>query len=140
MLSGSVTYLRGTRKKRVPLFSVVSLSALATFAEHTDEYSNASVSRVSVTRVQDVTGEQAAEYGDFDNYYAVFRFRNTAPEEGENPTREYHLADPNAAEVFELNTDGKYVVKAAVGEQFAAWYSAATGKTYEFVKGWLWGG
>jgi hypothetical protein len=139
MLSGSITFLRNTRKKRVPIYSVQSLTALQTFANHIDALSNAGVRKVSITQTQDITGVQAATYPqDFDGYYAIFRFKNSAPDEGENPYKEFHLADP-LANLFDQAGNG-YVIKKTIGDQVATWYSALTGKTYTFVKGWLWGG
>lgn len=140
MLSGSIGFRRSIRKKRVPLYSVASLSALETFAGHIESYTHGEIFRVSVTEVSDFVGSESALGQDYDGYYAVFRFRNTAPEEGESLYREFHLADPISSIFEEDPQTGKLVITATAGNQFATWYNTLTGKTYEFVKGWLWGG
>lgn len=118
---------------------VSSLSALETFAINIDALSNAGVKKIAVTQTQDIDGSQAGTFPlNFDGYYAVFRLKNTAPADGENPYKEFHLADPLESILEE--TDRGYVVKKATGDQVAGWYSTLTGKTYTFVKGWLWGG
>jgi len=120
---------------------VASLSALETFAANIESYTHAQVSRVAVTEVSDLTGGSESALGqDYDGYYAVFRFENTSPDEGENPYKEFHLADPISTIFEENESTGKLQITTTAGNQFATWYSTLTGKTYEFVKGWLWGG
>lgn len=135
--SGAMTFVRGTRHKRVPLYQVTSLAALETFAQQIDTLSTSSLKRVSVTEVADFTvaAETATAYV---GYYAVVRVMNDSPAEGENPYREVQIPDP-AEDLFELNEQIP-VVKATVGAQVATWYSTVTGKPYTFVKGWLWKG
>lgn len=137
MLSGSITSTRNVRKRRVPIYSVVSLSALGTFASNIETYTHGQITRVAITEVTDIsTGAEAATAQDYDGFYAVFRFRNT-----DSPWdyKEFHLADPIAS-IFEYDDAGKLVITETAGDQFATWYSTLTGKTYTFVKGWLWGG
>lgn len=137
--SGSITFLRGARKKRVPVFRVQSLSALQTFAGQIATLSATGLHRCAISEVADFTNTEP-QTTSYVGYYAVFRLKNAAPEEGENPWREVHVPDPLTT-LFELTGQEQVLtVKATVGAQVATWYSAVSGATYTFEKGWLWKG
>lgn len=135
--TGSVTFLRGVNKSRVPLFRVTSLGTLTTFVGHIETYTASAISRCSVTEIAS-NPLQAYQDSAYIGYYAVFRFVNPTPAEGENPRREFQLRDPLEI-LFEL-VEGERVIKQTYGDQMAAWYSAASGINYNFDKGWLWAG
>jgi len=132
-----MTFNRGTRKKRVPLYSVSSLAALSTFAQHLDAYSTSSLDRISVTEVEEFTPVAAADTP-YVGMYAVMLIKTTGTPADETISRQIHIPDPVAA-MFELKK-GIPVVKASYGDQVAAWYSTASGVAFAFDKGWLWQG
>jgi len=137
--SGNILYVRGHKREVVFYPLVSSLSALQSYADQIQTLTNAGTEDVSFTQTEELSRPESPIPVEDTDVEARISLRRTNPDPEEYPYRQVHIPAPKQS-MFEF-IDGKgYRVKETIGQQVATAYSIMTGKTFEFVNGWLCGG
>lgn len=134
--TGTIKWVRNGRRIFTPIAAVTSLSALETYANTLQAYSNARTRKLSATAVTylDLVAEPVA--GKWDGYVLVVQLKRDPPPSNETPYRQVRIPAPKTAI---LEVVGEYWrVKKAIGDQIATAYSLANGNTYKLNDSWLW--
>jgi hypothetical protein len=137
--SGNILYVRGYKREVVFYPLVTSLAAIQTFADEIQTLTNAGTEDVTFSQTEELNRPESSIPIEDTELEARISLRRTNPEPDEYPYRQVHIPAPKQS-MFEF-IDGKgYRVKDIIGEQVATAYSTLSGKTFEFVNGWLCGG
>lgn len=137
--SGNIKFVHGHQREVVFLSLVQDLSALNTFANQIQAYSNAGIEDISYVVSRHIGNPETPSMLEDTNIEARVMLKEDPPVEGEYPYRQVHIPAPKI-DLFDLIDEKGYRLKQVVGAQIATAYSQLTGKTYVFQSGWICGG
>lgn len=126
-MSASIKFVKEHSNKVIYLSHGASLQSVSDFAQYLDQYTNASITRISQTNAMELgTEEGSGDYGVIE-FYAHILLR--CMEDGEL----YGVNIPApVASMFEQVEGRGWRVKQAIGDAIAAEYARLSGLTIEF--------